>query len=246
MKKQYMLIVLMVIITGFCSISFAEDNSPFVVDNGVVRKIIFGPRCNSTSCIDEYIKSRHNILQQLLIENPNQRIEAQISFRDYLGEDKVRLLFSPYQDIKIITLNIGWGEQVGGYELKKSETLDEALKNIREHHIKFLNTLYESAIGEYQNHQDIYTESESSLRKAEFLSHATELKQVFRKRGVTFYGARIVATVSTLEEMSKLKNIRLVDPLWSEEDERFNSIKTKKISIPISPYEYNQKKSIRR
>lgn len=242
MKKKCLLIVIMVIITGFYSISFAEDNSPFIMDNGVVRKIVFGPRCNSASCIDEYIKSRHNILKQLSVESPTQRIEAQISFTDYLGEDKVRRMFSPYQDIKIITLNIGWGEQVGGYDLKKDETIDDAIKNIREHHIRFLDTLYESAIEEYNNHQDIHPDSEEALREAEFLSHATELKQVFRKRGVTFYGARIVVTVSTLMEISKLKNVRLVDPLWREEYERDNAIKTRKIAIPISPYEYNQKK----
>lgn len=242
MRKQYLMIVITVIISGFFSISFAEDNSPFVMDNGVVRKIIFGPRCNSISCIDNYIKSRHNILQQLSIENPNKSMESQISFRDYLGEDKVRQLFSSYQDIKIITLNIGWGEQVGGYDLKKGESLDEAIKNLREHHIKFLDVLYEAAVGEYQNQNKVFSANdEESLSKAEFLTHATELKQVFRKRGVTFYGARIIATVSTLIKISKLNYIRLVDPLWSEEDVTPDGIEIKKISLPISPYEYNRK-----
>jgi len=242
MKKQCLLIVIMGIIAGFCSMSFAEDNSPFVMDNGVVRKIIFGPRCNSISCIDSYIKSRHNILQQLSIESPNQKIEAQISFKDYLGESEIKQLFLPYKDIKIITLNIGWREQVGGYDLKKDESLDEAIRKLREHHLRFLDTVYKSAIGESQNQEDFYPDSEEALRKNEFLSHATELRQVFRKRGVTFYGARIKGLVLTLTEISKLNWIRLVDPLWSEEDVTSNSVvETKKISVPISPYEYNQK-----
>ena len=241
MKKQGLIIVIIIIVAGFYSICFSEDNSPFVMDNGAVRKIIFGPRCDDASCIDNYIKSRHTLLNRLSVDNSAQKIEAQISFKDYLGEREIRQLFLPYKDIKVITLNIGWGEQVGGYDLKEGESLDEAIKNVREHHLRFLDTLYESAIGEYQNQQDIYSDSEETLRKGELLSHATEIRQVFRKRGVTFYGARIKGTISTLTKISKVKWIRLVDPLWSEEDETSNGIETKKISVPISPYEYNRK-----
>lgn len=200
-------------------------------------RMFFTPANNSKSAIDSYINKRHEALAKLSEENPNKELHAQISFKGYLSADKVAALVKENQ-LDPVTLNIGWKENGGGYDLKRGESIEAAMKSAALDHEEFLTVLKEDAdmqVADLRQKGIGDAQMQSELR---FQQNANELASVFRAKGVTLYGVRVAASAKQLHTLtSNDQEIRLVDPLWggSVEDEIANVYPTTKIAIPLVP-----------
>jgi hypothetical protein len=74
-----------------------------------------------------------------------------------------------------------------------------------------------------------------------FALASKELKDMYEKHGVLYYGIKVIGTASKLKAIKDTNtHIRLVDPLWDERESILGTThKIKRISIPISPHELN-------
>lgn len=225
------------------SVIWAESKSqkvdvPMVTEQNVT-KFIFTPNKIDIQTISQYIKIRHQILDELASENPEQVLDAQISFKRYLNSQQLTEVVKRY-DVKVLTLNFGWKDNGGGLDIAKDESLEEALIRSHFNHKTFVDELYESA-SEFQKKAIEGMSEQDRKREDEFLANAKELKDMYEKHGVLYYGIKVTGTASKLKAIKDTgTHIRLVDPLWDERESILGAThKIKKIGIPISPHELN-------
>lgn len=223
------------------SVIWAESKSqkvdvPMVTEQNVT-KFIFTPDKMDIQTINQYIRSRHQILDKLASENPEQVLDAQISFERHLNPQQLTEVVKRY-DVKVLTLNFGWKDSGGGQDIRKDESLEEALIRSHSNHKAFVEELYESA-SEFQKKAIEGMSEQDRKREDEFLANAKELKDMYEKHGVLYYGVKVIGTASKLKAIKDTDtNIRLVDPLWDERESILGAThKIKKIGIPISPHE---------
>lgn len=219
----------------------AQDaRSPTIIKEENHTKLIFAPSVNTKAAILTYVEERHRVLDELSAMIPNQLMEAQISFKDYMNSEEILAHVRRY-DIDVLALNIGWKDQVGGYELDNGETIAEALKTASFHQKRFTDELYESALRQSRDKASAEGSQEDLARHAAFLAHAAGLKSGFQRRGLLIYGLRVRGEAAELKSMRDMNNsVRLVDPLWFENEEQVMESSVRKVAIPISPYEFNK------
>ncbi len=220
-------------------ITTAQDlATPILISGKHGNRLVFTPRSNARVAINAYVTERHKILDNLADRSPNEVIEAQVSYSHYLNKTELLDAINKYRT-QTLSLNVGWGEQVGGYEIKKHEPVEHAINNAAFHHTMFVNELYESAHNEFQQNTQEIRSPEALERLSTHLAHAKELKVQLEKRGVLFYGARIKGRTSEIRRIKDTdKLIRLVDPIWAEDTGSVEIINSKRISVPLSPYQY--------
>lgn len=199
--------------------------------------LFFMPADNSKSVIDNYVKRRHEALAKLSKEDPNKELHAQISFNGYLSADQV-VAFVKGNRLDPVSLNIGWKENGGGYDLKQGESIEAATKSAASHHDRFIAQLQEDA------NMQVATLRQQGMADAEmqselaFQKNANDLSSVFQTKGVPFYGIRVAGRAEQLNALTgNDKEIKLVDPLWggSMEKEIGDIYPVTKIAIPLVP-----------
>ncbi len=199
--------------------------------------MFFMPTDQSKSTIDNYIKKRHEALSKLSKEDPLKELHAQISFQRYMSANQI-VAFVKQNQLDPVTLNIGWRENSGEYDLKREETIEAAIQSATLNHERFISQLQEDADMQVaslrkQGISDIQMQSELAFQK-----NADDLTSIFYKKGVPFYGMRVAASANKLHTLTiNNQAVRLVDPLWggSVEDEITNIYPTTKIAIPFIP-----------
>ena len=214
----------------------SEFSGQVKISNNRAR-MFFMPADNTKSTIDNYIKKRHEVLAKLSKEEPQKEIPAQISFQGYMSSDQIVELVKQNQ-LDPVTLNIGWKENGGGYDLKHGESIEAAIESAALHHERFVAQLQEDADMQVaslsqQGASDVEMRAELAFQK-----NANDLSRVYHTKGIPFYGMRVAASTNQLHELTKNdQTIRLVDPLWggSVEDEITNVYPTIKIAIPLVP-----------
>ncbi|OIP65669.1 MAG: hypothetical protein CO150_02890 [Nitrospirae bacterium CG_4_9_14_3_um_filter_53_35] len=217
-------------------IAISEFSGQVKITNQRAR-MFFTPANKSKSAIDSYINKRHEALSKLSEENPNKELHAQISFKGYLSADQVIALVNENQ-LDPVTLNIGWKENGGGYDLKQGEAIELAIKSAAAHHERFIAELQEDANMQVTNLRQQGISDVQMQSELAFQQNANDMNSVFHSKGVPFYGVRVAATAKQLQALtSNDRKIRLVDPLWggSVEDEIANVYPTTKIAIPLVP-----------
>ena len=218
------------------AVTISEFSGQVKIHNQRAR-MFFMPADNSKNAIDHYIKKRHEALSKLSKEYPNKEMHAQISFKGYLSADKVAVLVRENQ-LDPVTLNIGWKENGGGYDLKRGESIEAAIESATLYDKEFIAELQESADRQVANLRQKGIGDAQMQSELIFQQNANELASVFNARGVAFYGVRVAARAKQLHSlMSTDQKIRLVDPLWggTVEDEIANVYSTTKIAIPLVP-----------
>lgn len=235
MSIAYLIIFIM------SSVSLAESKSqkvdvPMLTKEENVTRARFFFTPDKTN-INQYIKNRHQILDKLTLENPEQALDAQISFRRYLNSQQLIEIIKRY-DIKVLTLNFGWKDNGGGVDIAKDESVEDALIRTNSSHKNFVEELYESA-SELQKKAIEGMNEQDRKREDIFFAEAKELKNIYEKHDVLYYGIKVRGTASKLKAIKDTDaNIRLVDPLWDERESILGTThKIKKIGIPISPHE---------
>lgn len=200
-------------------------------------RMFFMPADNTKSAIDNYIKKRHDALEKLSKEDPRKELHAQISFKGYLSSDQIVALVKENQ-LDPVTINIGWKENGGGYDLKRGESIEAAIESATLYDKEFIAELQESADRQVANLRQKGVDDTQMQSELIFQQNANELSSVFHAKGVAFYGVRVAASAKQLHALtSRVQTIRLVDPLWggSIEDEVANVYPTTKIAIPLVP-----------
>lgn len=200
-------------------------------------RMFFMPAGNTKNTIDNYIKKRHEALARLSKEDPHKELHAQISFRGYLSSDQVVSLVKENQ-LDPVTLNIGWKDNGGGYDLKRGESIEAAIKSAVLHHERFVAQLREDADMQVVTLRQQGVNDAQMRSELAFQQNANDLSSVFHEKGVSFYGVRVAASAKQLQSLtSNDQEIRLVDPLWggAVEDEIANVYPTTKIAIPLVP-----------
>lgn len=206
------------------------------VENKIAR-LFFTPNDTHQGSLDHYIKLRHYVLDTLAERQPKKEIQAQISFTRYLTAEQLAAFIKKYP-IRPVTLNFGWQEQGGGYDIKKGESIHQALSNAARNHERFIRVLRTEAQKQYRQKKNRGPHKESANAAADYLSQADALKDVYRRRGLLFYGVRTAASVEILKSVKdQEKNVRLIDPLWggAVEEQLATAYRIKKIAIPIIP-----------
>lgn len=221
----------------------AKSAAPIADFSGQVKisnqraRMFFMPADNTKSAIDNYIKKRHEALAKLSKENPSKELHAQISFNGYLSSDQIVALIKENQ-LDPVTLNIGWKENGGGYDLKRGESIEAAIESAALHHERFIAQLREDADMQVANLRQQGISDAQMGSELAFQQNANDLSLVFLDKGIPFYGVRVAASAKQLQSLtSKDQVIRLVDPLWggTVEDEIANVYPTTKIAIPLVP-----------
>lgn len=218
----------------------SDAGSPALIETKHGKVLLFGPRSKSKKGTLDYVDARHKVLGELYKQAPGDFVEAQISFREYLDPREVAS-FVKRNDLTVLALNFGHGEQVGGYELHDGEDIDSAINATTTNHQAFIEELYESAHNQYEESIHRNANREEIERLSGFIAHAKEQKSSLEKRGVRFYGARVRGKVATLERLKKRNElIFLIDPIVSSNTDRTTITEVrKKIAIPISPYDFS-------
>ena len=200
-------------------------------------KMFFFPSSSLKSVTENYIRKRHKLIEKLAYETPHKKLNAQISFQGYLSSGQLVELVKD-NHLKPVSLNIGWKENGGGYDLKNHESIESAVEMAAIHHQQFIAEIQADANRQVaglrqqgMNDPDIHAE-------LEFQKNADGLAAIFHKNGMLFYGMRVAGTASTLHSILNNKNtVRLVDPLWggAVEAEISKVYPTMKIAIPLVP-----------
>jgi FtsZ-binding cell division protein ZapB len=238
--------VFMLVAALFVNLSVAaqanDAGSPALIKKKHGKILLFGPRSKSKKDVLAYVNARHKILGELNGQSPNNLAEAQVSFREYLDPGEMAS-FVKRNDLTVLALNFGHGEQVGGYELHDGEDIDSAINATITNHQAFIEELYESAHNQYEESVNRNMDREEIERLSGFIAHAKEQKTAFQKRGVRFYGARVRGKVATLERLKKHSQIIfLIDPLISPNADGETITEVRKIiAIPISPYDFSNR-----
>jgi hypothetical protein len=218
------------------AVAISEFSGQIKISNQRAR-MFFMPADNSKSTIDNYIRKRHEALSKLSEEDPHKELHAQISFNGYLSAGQVVALVKENR-LDPVTLNIGWKENGGGYDLKQGESIGFAIKSAVSHHERFIAELQEDANMQVANLRQRGITNDQMQSELAFQQNANDLNSIFLSKGVPFYGVRVAASAKQLHELtSNDQEIRLVDPLWggSVENEISNVYPTTKIAIPLVP-----------
>jgi hypothetical protein len=238
MKTRYRaLAASLAIVIGSAESLAAEHTSPLTVVRERGTTQIFAARGKSKDEIHAYINARHRVLDELSESSPDEVIESQISFREYLDADtfKARMKSMP---VRVVSLSFGWHEQVAGYDLRNEESLDDALRSASAHHRAFVDELYTSAREELEAKAKAESGTEELERHAGFSAHSVEVKTIFDRRGLLVFGVKVRAKARVIKEMKERDPlIRLADPLWESQTP---TGRVRKIGIPISPYYYEK------
>ncbi|MFH1030321.1 MAG: hypothetical protein V1770_03630 [bacterium] len=191
----------------------------FVVDGSRI-KMFFMSEDSSPKGIAEYIRERHKLLDYLAEKYPDKVIEAQISLKDFLAGDEILAIANKY-DIKVEVFNPGWKDSGGGFDLRKDESLPEAIKRLNEYEKEFLEGLV--AFSPNNQEKEKYKEQ----------------KKDFEEKGATIYGIKLEGKTTELKKIKdEEKQVRLADPLWK--GSLYNLLQqthiVSPIAIPLSPY----------
>lgn len=217
-------------------VNFSDFSGQVKISNNRAR-MFFMPADNSKYSVDNYIKERHALLAKLAAQDPFQQTQAQISFQGYMSADQIAALIKENQ-LDPVTLNIGWKENGGGYDLKRGESLEAAIESAALHYQRLIAQLRDDADMQVAQLRQQGV-SESQIRSAlAFQQNAKELDSIFLDKGVPFYGVRVAANAKQLHSLTgDILEVRLVDPLWcgSVEDEISKAYPTTKIAIPLVP-----------
>ncbi|TXI46624.1 hypothetical protein [Methylophilus sp.] len=215
----------------------APDFSGQVKIRNQHAKMFFMPANNSESAINNYIKKRHQILSKLVAGTPKKELHAQLSFPHYISSEQLVATLKQKQ-LDPVTLNIGWKENGGGYDLKSGESTEDAIKSASLHHARFVSQLLEDANLQVETLRQQGTNDDQMIPALEFQKNANDLNTTLKQKGIQFYGVRVAATAEKLlAAASDNRSIRLVDPLWGGtiEYEITHVYPTIKIAIPIAP-----------
>lgn len=216
--------------------TISEFSGQVKISNNRAR-MFFMPADNSKSTIDNYIKKRHEALEKLSEEDPQKELHAQISFQGYMSSDQIVALVKQNQ-LDPVTLNIGWKENGGGYDLKSGESIEAAIESTALHHERFISQLQEDADMQVASLRQQGASDDEMAAELAFQKNANDVSTVYHTKGIPFYGMRVAASANQLHSITKDdRTIRLVDPLWggSVEDEITNVYPTMKIAIPLVP-----------
>lgn len=214
----------------------SEFSGQVKISNNRAR-MFFMPTDNSKSTIDNYIKKRHEALAKLSEEDPQKELHAQISFQGYMSSDQIVALVKQNQ-LDPVTLNIGWKENGGGYDLKRGESIEAAIESAALHHERFVSQLQEDADMQVASLSQQGASDDEMRAELAFQKNANDLSTVYHTKGIPFYGMRVAASANKLHAITRDdQTIRLVDPLWggSVENEITNVYPTMKIAIPLVP-----------
>ncbi len=218
------------------AVAFSDFSGQVKISNQRAR-MFFMPVDNTKDATDNYIKKRHEVLSKLSKEVPHKELHAQISFNGYLSSDQIVALLNEKQ-LDPVTLNIGWKDNGGGYDLKRGESIEEAIASAALHHNRFIEQLQEDADMQVAKLRQKGISDAQMRSELAFQQNANDLTSVFHDKGVPFYGVRVAATAKQLHALtSDDQTIRLVDPLWggTVEDEIANVYPTTKIAMPLVP-----------
>lgn len=200
-------------------------------------RMFFMPAGNSKEAVDSYIKNRHEALSRIAREEPHKQLHAQVSFQGYMSGDQI-IEFVKTNQLDPVTLNIGWKENGGGYDLKQNESIDAAIASVAMHHERFIEQIREDADMQVESLRQHGITDNQMKSELIFQENAHELNAVYLGKGVPFYGIRISASAKQLNSLvGNDHEVRLVDPLWggSVESEIANVYPTTKIAIPLIP-----------
>lgn len=200
-------------------------------------RMFFTPSGNTKDAIENYINKRHEALAELSKKDPQKELHAQISFQGYMSAEQI-VSFVKQNQLDPVTLNIGWKENGGGYDLKHGESIEDAIEAAASHHKRFIAQLQEDADAQVASLRQTGASDVQMQVEIAFQKNANDLNSVFQTNGIPFYGIRVAANASQLNSITNDDQaIRLVDPLWggTVEDEITNTYPTKKIAIPLVP-----------
>lgn len=221
----------------------AKISSPISDFSGQVKvsnnraKMFFTPKNNSNSEIQHYIKNRHATLAKLSEQEPHKKLNAQLSFHGYLSSEQIIAIVNE-NNLDPVSLNIGWKENGGGYDLKEGETIETAIYSASKHHQRFVSQIEEDANMQVASLRQQGISDEEMNSELVFQKNANDLSKVFQNQGVLYYGLRVAASSKQLYSLTNDDQaIRLVDPMWGGlvEDEVSNTYQTMKIAIPLVP-----------
>jgi len=214
--------------------------SPFsgqVKIQGARARMFFTPADRSEHTVTRYISNRHRALEDLARREPEKMLHAQLSFTGYMAADRL-LAFVQQHQLETVTLNIGWGENSGGYQRKPGESIQEAIASAARHHQQFLQVMREDADRQAARLKEQGISDDQMRPERAFRENAHALGNVYETYGVPFYGVEVAGTAQTLQFLTKEDTIvRLVDPLWGGEVEEAmtDMYRTIKVPVPLMP-----------
>lgn len=209
-----------------------------VYDN--MAKVFYSPTNKSSEGIAQYISERHLLLDYLAENYPNKKINAQLSLTEFISLDELMKIIKENPSLEVETINPGWKDSVGGFDIDKTKPLDEQLTRLRGLEVNTaseLRSIAQEAINrEDQSLPDI--ENIRQMNKAA-LKDSQDRLTTLNEKGVMIYGLKINGNAKDLRDLkTSQKNIRLMDATWG--GEVVDSLKAEKpikeIAIPISPY----------
>jgi hypothetical protein len=193
-----------------------------VVVKGNVANIFHVPSTESKYDIEQYILSRHQVLDGLNKNHPKTDFNAQISFSSALSKDQLLEALEDY-DVVVSNLNTINGEYVGGNEVADGMTLREAVNKADAAEIEFLN---------------VHCMEEATSDQTSVSEECTKMNASHNNIGTMFYGAMVTAKPEKLQAIrDKSKYARLVNPMWSGavNDALSREYKVKNTAVPLIP-----------
>ncbi len=200
----------------------ASKFSGKVVVKGNVANMLHIPLTEKKEDVEQYIISRHLVLDELSKRYPDKIFFAQISFKNALSENQLLAALEGY-DVRAINLNTIAGEYVGGNDVPEGTPLHDAINEANSTEMEFLN---------------VHCMEENESKKASISEECKKLYASRNNEGTMFFGVQVSAKPRELKMIKDNSNYtRLVDPLWSGsiEDELSIEYKTKHTAIPLIP-----------
>lgn len=219
------------------NVAQAPDFSGQVRISNQQARLFFMPAGSGAEAIEDYIRKRHEILAKLSQATPGKELPAQISFNAYLPSERVVELIEKNQ-LSPVTLNIGWKDKGGGYDVNSKESIEAAIESVAQHHERFIAQLKEDADRQVKTLRQQGEDSVKMSSALRFQQNANELNSVFHSQGLLFSGVRVVASTQKLHSLIRGESeVRLVDPLWGGEIEAEISAvySTTKVAMPLVP-----------
>jgi len=217
-------------------VSFAGFSGKVKISDQRAR-MFFMPPEDTEGAIDNYIRRRHEVLAELSKAHPEKILQAQISFDGYMTDKHLASLVME-QALDPVSLNIGWKENGGGYDLKQGESIEVAMESAKRHHERFIEQIREDADRQVDDSRKRGMTDDEIQPKLTFQKNAHELGSIFQAHGVPFFGIRVSGSAGQLQKMvESRKEVKLVDPLWGGrvEEEIENLYPATKIAIPLVP-----------
>ena len=198
-----------------------QFNGKVVVKENVAS-VFYVPPSEDTDDIEQYILSRHLVLDQLSESHPETHFNAQISFNAVLSKKQL-LDALEVDDLVIVDLNTINGEFTGGNRIPEGMTLREAVDSAGDAEMEFL---------------DVHCTEEIASESAPISEQCKEMYESQGNGGTKFYGAMVRAKPQRLTAIrDNSEYTRLVDPLWSGKvhDELSREYKVNNIPVPLIP-----------